>query len=806
MSDKTHAVQRPAQNLPSEPSSESDIGIIDVAEGEITVLEKEEEEDPRQRSFWEPTFSIEDYHPKPTHHDEHTNDLSHPIAIDPTAGNSEDSSYPEVRASVHPTDDPTLPVATFRAYLLGIIMCILLPGINQFFIYRYPNIMVQGIIAQLVVHPIGLLLARLPRKGRWKWINPGDWNVKEHTLVYIMANVSAGSAYATDIIATQRLFYNQNWGWAYNLLLVLSTQLLGFSFAGVLHRVLITPASMVWPATLVNTALFNTLHAGPITHENRSRHRSKQLFFYLAAGSMFLWTFFPSYLFTALSNFDWVTWIKPDNQIINLLFGYQSGAGMSLLTFDWGMIAAVQNPLATPWWVTANVLGGFVFFIWLLAPILYYTNTFYAKYLPFSSARVFDNSASTYDIVRMVTNSSTFDSAAYAEYSPVYMTVSSALSYGLNFAAVTATIVHCLLFFHHQLWHHLRYSPTNPDIHARLATRYRSIPQSWYIVTFLVNIALAVTAITVWPTEMPVWSLCLAILLAGVMVLPIGVIQAVTNMQVGLNVVSEMIVGAVVPGKPVPMMIFKTYGYITTTQALGFMQDLKIAHYMHLPPRPIFICQIIATIIGSIVQLGVQDWVFSNIPNICSVNEKVWWCPHTRTFFSASVLYGLIGPKRLFGPGSLYSPLCWFFLIGAVAPLITWALSRRYPNSLWKYICWPVIFSCVSLLPPYLPINFISFCIVGWFTQYWVRRTYLAWWTKYNYILSAAWTCGYALCVIFIFFCLQLPKNGTIGQGIQNWWGNTVYTKTLNGQGGVAAAALHLQDVEEIFGLRRGSW
>ncbi|OCF30938.1 OPT family small oligopeptide transporter [Kwoniella heveanensis BCC8398] len=676
----------------------------------ITLMEQEaEQQDPRRRSFWEPSFSIEDYHPKPTRH-ESAGDLP---AIHQGDSNSEDSDldspYPEVRASVHPTDDPTLPVATFRAYLLGTLMCILLPGINQFFIYRYPNIMVQGIIAQLVVHPLGLLLARLPKNGKWKWINPGDWNVKEHTLVYIMANVSAGSAYATDIIATQRFFYNQNWGWAYKLLLVLSTQLIGFSFAGILHRMLVTPASMVWPATLVNTALFNTLHVQTTVPENQARHKSKQLFFYLAAGSMFLWTIFPSYLFTALSNFDWVTWIKPDSQVINLLFGYQSGAGMSLLTFDWGMIAAVQNPLATPWWVTANVLGGFVVFIWLLGPILYYTNTFYAKYLPFSSAKVFDNTASTYNISRMVTDASKFDLKAYTEYSPVYMTVSSALSYGLNFAAVTATLVHCILFFRQQseFWHHLRYPPAKPDIHARLAARYPSIPRSWYIITFLANVALAVTAITAWPTEMPVWSLCLAILLAGVVVLPVGVIQAVTNMQMGLNVVSEMIIGAIVPGKPVPMMIFKTYGYITTTQALGFMQDMKIAHYMHLPPRPVFFCQFVAAIIGSLVQLGVQDWVFSNIPNICSVEEKVWWCPHTRTFFSASVLYGLIGPKRLFGPGSLYSPLCWFFLIGAMAPLITWALSRRYPNGLWKYVCWPVIFSCVSLLPPYLPINFI---------------------------------------------------------------------------------------------------
>ena len=32
------------------------------------------------------------------------------------------------------------------------------------------------------------------------------------------------------------------------------------------------------------------------------------------------------------------------------LFGYYSGLGMSVLTFDWGMISYIGSPLATPWW------------------------------------------------------------------------------------------------------------------------------------------------------------------------------------------------------------------------------------------------------------------------------------------------------------------------------------------------------------------------------------------------------------------------------------------------------------------------
>ena len=48
-------------------------------------------------------------------------------------------------------------------------------------------------------------------------------------------------------------------------------------------------------------------------------------------------------------------------------------------------------------------------------------------------------------------------------------------------------------------------------------------------------------------------------------------------------------------------------------------------------------------------------------------------------------------------------------------------------------------------------------------------------------VLSAGLDAGYAVGVIIIFFTLQYPKNGTIGLNtIQQWWGNTVYTKTAD--------------------------
>ena len=83
-----------------------------------------------------------------------------------------DSPYPEVRAVVPPTDEPSLPVNTFRVFILGTIFTILGTGIDQFFAARQPGIYISSSIAQLLSFPCGVAMARyLPARsfGRGRW-------------------------------------------------------------------------------------------------------------------------------------------------------------------------------------------------------------------------------------------------------------------------------------------------------------------------------------------------------------------------------------------------------------------------------------------------------------------------------------------------------------------------------------------------------------------------------------------------------------------------------------------------------------
>jgi len=66
--------------------------------------------------------------------------------------------------------------------------------------------------------------------------------------------------------------------------------------------------------------------------------------------------------------------------------------------------------------------------------------------------------------------------------------------------------------------------------------------------------------------QLPWWGILLSLTIALVFSLPIGVIQATTNIQTGLNVIAELIIGFIYPGKPLANVAFKIYGHVSMLQ------------------------------------------------------------------------------------------------------------------------------------------------------------------------------------------------------------------------------------------------
>jgi OPT oligopeptide transporter protein len=92
----------------------------------------------------------------------------------------------------------------------------------------------------------------------------------------------------------------------------------------------------------------------------------------------------------------------------------------------------------------------------------------------------------------------------------------------------------------------------------------------------------------------------------------------------------------------------------------------------------------------------------------------------------------VIGPQRVFSRGQLYYGLVFFFLVGAIAPVVQWTLQKKFRYSLLKYLNFPLIFIGTSNLPPATPLNYVPWVLVCFLFNYVIRRRHFAWWSKYN--------------------------------------------------------------------------
>lgn len=108
------------------------------------------------------------------------------------------------------------------------------------------------------------------------------------------------------------------------------------------------------------------------------------------------------------------------------------------------------------------------------------------------------------------------------------------------------------------------------------------------------------------------------------------------------------------PGRPIAMMLFKSWAYMLCANGLNYVSDMKIGHYIKIPPRTMFAAQSFAVIWLSIVQVCTYNFLRGNIREICTENQaQGLTCPNARTFYNASVIWGVIGPRRVFGAGGM---------------------------------------------------------------------------------------------------------------------------------------------------------
>ena len=97
-------------------------------------------------------------------------------------------------------------------------------------------------------------------------------------------------------------------------------------------------------------------------------------------------------------------------------------------------------------------------------------------------------------------------------------------------------------------------------------------------------------------------------------------------------------------------------------------------------------------------------WLLTNIKDICDTSllpeGSPWTCPGDDVYYNASIIWGVIGPLRMFTKYGVYKEMNRFFLFGFLAPIPGWFLSRKYPHIKWlRLIHIPIIIGATASMP-----------------------------------------------------------------------------------------------------------
>lgn len=707
------------------------------------------------------------------------------------------SPYPEVRAVTDAYDDPQMYCETPRVYILGTIFVVVGTFINTFFRQRNPYIVISTDVIQFLLYPAGILLAKILPK--WKLtifkrtidLNPGPWNHKEQMLATAFFSVSRMASQVIYLVPSLTLpvYYNLEWStWGYQIFLILGSNLFGYAFAGLLRRLVVYPSRAIWPTVMPVLALNKALLQPEPTERINGWTISRRSLFFITFALSFLYTWIPDFLFTALAQFNWIAWIAPNNLNVATICGGVTGLGLNpVASFDWGIINQFMA-MVLPFYATLNMyIGSLVAFCCIAG--MWYLNFKWTAFLPINSNNIFNNKGQPYSIKKILGPDLLFDKQKYESYGPPFYSAANLMTYGSSFALYPFAIIFVFL----QDWSHISSAfrgyidsvkakksieNGNDDGFNKAMLQYKDVPDWVFAIILGIAIIFSVLCITLYPTQTPVWAIFVALIIHIILLVPVSIVASTTGVKLSLNTLTEILLGFIVPGNGLAMMFNKALTFSIDRESQGLLAEFKACHYLKVNPRALFRCQILGILISSFVSLYVINFSMEIIPQICtSTQPDQFTCPSTTKFFTASVMWGLIGPFRIFSP-EMYRYLAYCTIIGVVLAPICHFIKRKYSYySAIKYFQPCLFFNGLMGFAPYNLSYYTPGMTLSFFFMHIIRNRYHKWFRKYNYVLSGSLTTGLAFSGIIIFFSLQYR-----GYHL-TWWGNTVNSVGLDAKG-----------------------
>jgi len=462
------------------------------------------------------------------------------------------------------------------------------------------------------------------------------------------------------------------------------------------------------------------------------------------------------------------------------------GLGAFSISLDWayvgsggGSIGSLFTPLATQ----LSLYGGCA--VCMIAFCACYAmNTWNTQNFPFLTQLLFSENGTEYDQLSILNDDFTLNEEKLAVQGLPWYAASQLLYKVSRTMYIGAALTHCLLW-HGKSLYKIIWTDRNEectDPHYQKMKVYKEISNWWYFALFVATLAMALGTTYGAKSGLPWWATIVSVLFGWIFVPAIGSLYCTVGYAPSIEVMIQMLGGALVPGKPVANMYFTVYGYNPVVQALALLKDLKLGQYCKIPPRVTFTMQFIGTIIGGLLNFVIMKTVLSSQRDVLRdvQGTNVWSGQQVQSYNSAAIAWGALG-QPLYATGTRYGFVPYMLLVGLGFPIPFYYLHKKFPKFGFNHVFTPILVAELGFLSVGINSSVFTSFVLAVFSQYYLRKYRPTWFRKYNFLLSAALDGGTSV-MIFVY---TFAVGGGSGKVVPfpNWAlnpkGNPDYCKRL---------------------------
>ncbi|KAJ7599641.1 OPT oligopeptide transporter [Mycena floridula] len=706
--------------------------------------------------------------------------LSQPEAKDEesiTVNSPEYTSIPKiVRDTVSFEDEPRDTTVTFRVIILSTLFCCVGSFVG---IFRTTSANFSVFFVILMAWPLGKMMEQMfPMRsigiGKWKFsLNPGPFSGKEHVLIGLASNAGAQGMSSSFFAANAKIFYDIDVNPATALFFGWSTQIIGFSFAAITRQILIQNPAFIFPVSLQQVKLYRSIQ----NRKEALTQRRQMKGFWIICGAIFVWQFFPEFIFPMTASLAPLCWISR-NKTVNFIGSGIGGIGVLSMTLDWSNISS--SVITQPWFVQVNLFVGFVISTWILIPLACFGNIWGSPTYSVMSNGVFTKNGSEYPFQAM-SELLLAEDLCYDEVGLAYTGAQYRWDFFFWYAAYVSAFVWMFLFSGPEIYRILKARFTNATVSDdRLSGIMRFYPEvsPWeWLVLFFGSFITIVVLVLKGHLYMPLFTLFVGLAFGAAATLPMSLIYAVSGFVMNIGVFNELVYGYMldVPGSsrhPLGQLAYRIVSGHVWYDIQTLIEDQKIGHYMHIPPRSVVFSQLYGSFLGFLVscsRYGIMRWILETkidyLRNIKKDPNGQWTGQEQNSYNTNGVQFALIGPQRLF-QDAMYKPLPY---AGVLVPLVIWLLHRKFKGP--KFHLWntAIFFSNMAEFRGNISTGALTGILCGFIWSFWLLRYHYKFWNMWAYVSGAAcmFSTGFNLNLLVLFMTV-----GAADVTMPNWWGN----------------------------------